>query len=134
MRQKIILSLVTVSAIVFMAGCVATRVEDTSVSTPRAPTLTPTPTPQPQLEIASHTLKPASYGFREIVGEIKNNGNSGVGMASITATIYDKEDKVIDTGHGFTSTEIPAGGAAPFTVMFEDNPQYDHYKLQVGII
>jgi len=98
----------------------------TAKSTP-----TPTVTQKSNIEILSDSTRISPSGdYRYIVGEVKNNGTAEKSV-KIIATIYDKNEKVIDTDTAYAN-KVPAGETRPFEFMIVYSDQYDHYKLQIG--
>ena len=85
-----------------------------------------------KLEILSHSLKQETYW--EINGEVQNNSASKKDFVKISATFYDKNDKVVDSAFSYTNpSSLEAGQKAPFKItIIKAIQNYDHYTVQVA--
>lgn len=74
------------------------------------------------------------YGMTSIVGEVENTGTDNLEYVMITATFYDANENVVDTGFTYARMDIiKPGDKAPFQITsLEDNLNMDHYSLQVS--
>lgn len=81
------------------------------------------------LVISNSTYKDGEYS-KEVVGEIKNN-NSTKRSATLKATFYDADGKIIGTASGFVS-DIAAGETKTFNLYTTDNVAgYEDIKVQI---
>ena len=75
-----------------------------------------------------------------IVGEVQNNGTQTAKFVQVSATLYDRNNKVIGTDFSFTNpSDIDPGQKAPFEitvgtdkVMGGDLSIIDYYAVQVS--
>jgi hypothetical protein len=80
------------------------------------------------------------YLIHVVVGEVQNNGPETAKFVEVSATLYDSNNKVIDTESTFTKPiDIDTGQKAPFgitvgidKVMGGDLSITDHYAVQAS--
>jgi cytoskeletal protein RodZ len=89
------------------------------------------PTPQAEkMTITNSSVKPSQYGTTEVVGEIKNN-DAAEHSATLKATFYGKDGKIMGTASGAVNNVAP-GETKTFSLMTTDTiAGYDHLKVQV---
>lgn len=83
------------------------------------------------------TIKNSTYsdanGLKQVVGEITNN-DSGQHSATLKATFYDANGKILGTASGAVN-EIAAGETKTFTLITADNVTgYKDMKVQVDTL
>lgn len=71
----------------------------------------------PYLVLTSQKLKKASYGYRDLVGQVKNIGNSTAEFVKITLNTYDKNGDLIGTDMTYANPNtLKAGQKSSFTI------------------
>lgn len=77
-----------------------------------------------------------SAGFLHVVGEVQNSGSNTISFVEISATFYDSNGKVVDTGLAFASLSyMQPNTKSPFDVLDAHStlvPQIATYKVQVS--
>jgi hypothetical protein len=84
--------------------------------------------------LLSQKLKKASYGYRDLVGQVKNIGNESAESVNIHLTVYDKNGGVIgtDSTYADASTLKPGQKSAfKFFTSSDDFKGMDHYDLSL---
>jgi len=94
---------------------------------------TTTDEPLSGLTVVSHTAKTDTYGYYEIVGEVKNTSGTTAEYVKIVATYYDSGGTVIGTEYTYTSLDqLAVGQTSPFTMSsYPRKIQPTNYSLQV---
>lgn len=115
---------------VSLSACVSVTANKSSFSSPH------TESPDNgKVEVKSESIT-TSYGYQCIVGEVINNTRSNAKFVKITATFYDKDNRVVDTEFSFASdtdqTPLKPSLTAPFKLLISKDTQFDHYKLDVS--
>ena len=133
MNKKIILmSLVLPLVVGGFSGCGSTNDNYSSTSSDNSSTENQN-TPKAKVEVASHSVKSTDYGFKYIVGEVINKGDNDASFVKVTATLYDKNETVVDTSFTYAgdtaSTALQPQAKAPFKISVDST--FDHYKLDV---
>lgn len=89
-----------------------------------------------KVEVASHSVKKSQYGASSIVGEVINNGNADVTFVKVTATYYNEQGEVVDTGFTYAGdtadVALQPTKKAPFELTRIENIKYANYKLDVS--
>lgn len=94
--------------------------------------------PESNIKILHHTLQEVtSYTAKdyEVVGEVKNNGESIENFVTVVVTIYDRSGNVIGTESRYIKEDIlEPGETSDFEVPIteKDHPEYDSYTIKVG--
>ena len=71
-------------------------------------------------------------GIFVINGVVQNNNPFNIMVVNLNASGYNSTGKLVDTGDGFTSTPIVAGGTANFTIsLYDPQMQVKTYVAQV---
>ena len=74
-----------------------------------------------QLTIEGTTSSPDSLGFLEVVGQVRNSGQTISNFTKVVGTFYDQAGKVIAVEFSYTSPSgIPAGQAYGFKLIVDD--------------
>lgn len=69
-------------------------------------------------------------GTLEVICTVKNTTDREVPVIVVEATFYDKDDKIIGTGLG-TSTSIKPGRESTVNCLSVDVTEADHYTLDI---
>lgn len=86
-----------------------------------------------KMTIANSTVKDKGFGIVEVVGEITNN-DSTKHSATIKATFYDTEGKILGTAVGAINDVVP-GQTKTFNLMSTDEISgYEEYKVEVDTL
>ncbi len=106
--------------------------EQVAASSPTSQAQSPTPQAE-KMTITNSSVKPSQYGTTEVVGEIKNN-DTAKHSASLKATFYAKDSKIIGTASGAINDVAP-GETKTFSLLTTDTVTgYDHMKVQVDTL
>jgi hypothetical protein len=89
------------------------------------------------LKVLSSNSFVDSIGFSHIVGEIQNGTPDTVTFVQASATFYDKNNRVVGTGFGYTNpTDLGPGDKAPFEIILSSSSvpakQISHYRVTVS--
>jgi len=94
------------------------------------------PTEQPRVEkmtISNSTANSKGYGVFEVIGEITNN-DSVKHSATLKATFYDRENKILGTAVGAVN-DVEAGQTKTFNLMTTDSVDgYSEFKVQIDTL
>ena len=101
-----------------------------------APTYSTSPDQLPNLTILSHSGSiNDTFGWYEIIGEVKNDHGSRVEFVSPIGTLYNSSGDVLDCDFTFVnSTHLDPGQKSSFEMFFISRDEYDgvsSYRLQV---
>ena len=68
--------------------------------------------------LLSQKLKKSSFGYRDLIGQVKNIGNGSATSIEIGVTVYDKNGDVIGTDSGYAKADtLKPGQKSTFTIM-----------------
>jgi hypothetical protein len=84
--------------------------------------------------LLSQKLKKASYGYRDLVGQVKNIGGDDAEFVNILLTIYDKNGGVIGTDSTYADADTLKPGqksSFKFFTSSDDFKGMDHYDLSL---
>jgi hypothetical protein len=84
--------------------------------------------------LLSQKLKKASFGYRDLVGQVKNIGDESAESVNILLTVYDKNGGVIgtDSTYADASTLKPGQKSSfKFFTSSDDFKGMDHYELSL---
>lgn len=86
-----------------------------------------------EVEITGHNYRRDSIGSLIIEGEIKNNGPHVWQFVKLSATGYDADDNVVDTGTGYADTQrLRVGDTSTFDIyIHEEGRGIVRYKIDV---
>lgn len=90
--------------------------------------------PYTSFEVISSQGSVPSFGAFEIVGEIRNTGDSDAEFVEIIAALYDADNHVIGVDFTFSEFDkVTAGGSSPFELLLfnKASGEVDHYELYV---
>lgn len=130
--KKISLLAVLLFAVVGFSGCGSTN-DNYSSSSSEDSTVNNENTPKAKVEVVTHSVKSTTYGSKHIVGEVINNGEKEASFVKVTATLYDKNETVVDTNYTYagdtSSTALQSQMKVPFKIIIDSD--FDHYKLDI---
>jgi hypothetical protein len=84
--------------------------------------------------LLSQKLKKASFGYRDLVGQVKNIGNDTADFVSILLTVYGKDGGVIGTDSTYAEADTLRPGQKSTFKMFVDSDNFkgmDYYELSL---
>jgi hypothetical protein len=84
--------------------------------------------------LLSQKLKKASFGYRDLVGQVKNIGNDSAESINVLLTVYDKNGGVIGTDSIYTDVStLKPGQKSTFKILAssDDFKGMDHYELSL---
>lgn len=119
----------------------AAPAESKTVTVTSMQTVTSTTSIMPKTKQSDLTIQGLSQhmdilGFIHVNGEVVNNGTAIAHYVEVYYTIYDTDNKVLDSGSVYTRpTDVSPGDVAPFEVTIADDTvvaKFDHYKLTVS--
>ncbi|MDW0200086.1 MAG: FxLYD domain-containing protein, partial [Nitrososphaeraceae archaeon] len=87
-----------------------------------------------EILLLSQKLKKASFGYRDLVGQVKNIGNNTASFVRIDLTTYDKNGDVLGTDSTYaTANTLKPNQKSTFQLMTSaDNFKgMDHYELSL---
>ncbi len=139
-RHKIL----TVVGVLIVIGIIASAAGGNKSNTQTVPnsnsnttTTAPTPAQQTQPQKEKLTIKNSTYsetsGLKQVVGEVTNN-DSSQHSATLKATFYDANGKILGTASGAVN-EVAPGETKTFTLITADNVSgYKDMKVQVDTL
>ena len=84
--------------------------------------------------LLSQKLKKSSYGYRDLVGQVKNIGGDDAEFVNILLTIYDKNGGVIGTDSTYADADTLKPGQKSSFKFFTSSGDFkgmDHYDLSL---
>jgi hypothetical protein len=87
-----------------------------------------------EIALLSQKLKKSSFGYRPLVGQVKNIGNDTAQFVQIVVTTYDKNGDVIGTANGFaTATSLKPNQKSAFQLSSQNQnfKGMDHYEISL---
>jgi hypothetical protein len=84
--------------------------------------------------LLSQKLKKASFGFRDLVGQVKNIGSDSAAYVEILLTVYDKKGGVIGTESTYADVDLLKPGQKSTFKFFASSDDFkgmDHYELSI---
>jgi hypothetical protein len=84
--------------------------------------------------LLSQKLKKSSFGYRDLVGQVKNIGSDSAAYVEILLTVYDKNGGVIRTESTYADVDLlKPGQKSPFKFFAsaDDFKGMDHYELSI---
>jgi hypothetical protein len=86
----------------------------------------------PQIVLLSQKLKNAFFGYRDLIGQVKNVGNDTAESIQIHLSVYDKSGGIIGSEYTYADVNsLKPGQKSAFTIMSDsDNFKgMDYYEL-----
>jgi hypothetical protein len=87
-----------------------------------------------EIVLLSQKLKKSSFGYRDLVGQVKNIGNESASSVQIHLTIYGKDGGVIGTDFTYADIDtLNQGQKSTFKIMAssDDFKGMDYYELSL---
>jgi hypothetical protein len=88
----------------------------------------------PEIVLLSQKLKKASFGYRDLVGQVKNIGNDTAEFVKIVVDTFDKNGNIIGTDYVYaTATTLKANQRSSFELS-SDSQNFkgmDHYEISL---
>jgi hypothetical protein len=87
-----------------------------------------------KIVLVSQKLKKASFGYRDLVGQVKNIGNESAESVNILLTVYDKNGGVIGTENTYADVDTLKPGQKStfkFFASADDFKGMDNYELSL---
>jgi hypothetical protein len=84
--------------------------------------------------LLSQKLKKSSFGYRDLVGQVKNIGSDSAAYVEILLTVYDKKGGVIGTEGTYADVDLLKPGQKStfkFFTSADDFKGMDHYELSI---
>jgi hypothetical protein len=84
--------------------------------------------------LLSQKLKKASFGYRDLIGQVKNVGNDSAESVNVHLTVYDKNGGVIGTENTYADIDTLKPGQKStfkFYASTDDFKGMDHYELSL---
>ena len=146
--KKILLLGGIVAGVLMLSGCGITDNQTSTTGEAKGVAPTATESNQPEattapakqeakVEVVSKNEKKSQYGgASSIVGEVVNNGDADASFVKITATYYDANGEVVDTGFTYAGNTpdvaLKPTMKAPFELVRMENIKYATYKLDIS--
>ena len=87
-----------------------------------------------EIVLLSQKLKKASFGYRDLIGQVKNIGNSTAESIKIHLSVYDKDAALIGSEYTYADiSDLKPGQKSAFTIMSDsDNFKgMDYYEISL---
>jgi hypothetical protein len=84
--------------------------------------------------LLSQKLKKSSFGYRDLVGQVKNIGSDSAAYVEILLTVYDKRGDVIGTENTYADVDLLKPGQKSTFKFFASSDDFkgmDHYELSI---
>lgn len=97
-------------------------------------TLNSTSSENADIVLLSQKLKKASFGYRDLVGQVKNIGGDDAGSVVVRFTAYDKDGGVMGTDYTYADVDtLKPDQKSTFKIMMstDDVKGMDHYDLSL---
>jgi hypothetical protein len=98
------------------------------------PTLNSTSSENADIVLLSQKLKKASFGYRDLVGQVKNIGGDVAGSVVVRFTAYDENGGVMGTDYTYADVDtLKPDQKSTFKIMMstDDVKGMDHYDLSL---
>ena len=87
-----------------------------------------------EIVLLSQKLKKSSFGYRDLVGQVKNIGSDSAAYVEILLTVYDKNGGVIGTESTYADVDLLKPGQKSTFKFFTSSDDFkgmDHYELSI---